>query len=240
MKLFYLGLAGSLACLTATFVSAEDRNPSLKLAESLRMQAMRLLDQADAIAARETGVKTAEPKGAPHPLVQVRHLREAAENLAAAGFEREADELRTRATALEREAQRRHGGEVPQQVIEELTALRRSVEELRSEVAVLRRALTRFETDVEPTPAAKPEPLPRGLVRPRIPFSQLDEPVTRPVDPRTKKNAKDPEPTPAEKVPDEFEFEYELVPIPASGSTPVPEAYNSGNTNSDPEMSKVK
>ena len=86
-----------------------------------------------------------------HPERKIHHLRQAAENLDAAGLHQEADGLREQAEEIERhwhEAQERRGrahpeAEIHQAVIHELHALRKSVEQLRQEVKELRQQLSR-------------------------------------------------------------------------------------------------
>lgn len=72
---------------------------------------------------------------------QIRHLRMAAENLDAAGFKEEAEKLKQRAEEIEARLKDRGGAPANTAVLEEVRALRRSVEELKEEVRALRRQL---------------------------------------------------------------------------------------------------
>ncbi len=128
------------------------------------------------------------------PQARIRHLLEAAENLDAAGMQREANDIRKQAEKMASELSRhneQHPGEVHGEVLEQLREIHHVVNELRQEVRELRHQLAQLQGRAhEPSKTGQAEifryiPGPNGPVFHPFPNSGQQYPTPDPYRPRT-------------------------------------------------------
>ncbi len=214
----------SFACLIALLSAAafaQDAASSTTRIDHLRRQARSLAEQGAYEQARvvQEQAERLQQSEQHWQANRIQHLQRAAESLREGGFLEESGQLQERARQMERALHPNSGDARLDAALTELRAIRRSLDQLREEVAALRRAAELNQTP-EPTIASPREENLNSPRRRRISDEELDAPVES----SSGSLRFVPEPTPAAPKPRPGgELDFELVPVrPGEDHKPVP------------------
>jgi hypothetical protein len=230
-------ICAGLVCLGLMQELRAEEPSSAQRADSLRMQARRLEERGDWEAARHVRDQASRlDQSLRHWQAQrIEHLERAAQSLVEGGFEQEAEQLRVRAAAMQRELTQAGAPVFPEAALEELRELRQSVNRLTAEIAELRLHLGQIRNSPEPTlaPTADQSAPPYLHRSAEIPNEDLDAPVPGRMNRKIPAGEAAIDLNSGKGGTNAVEFEFELIPLeptpareataPAGSSTVEPQ-----------------